>query len=59
MSYIEILILRRLRSDRTMLDLAVAHGERWGALATGELISRHEQELAWLAELGELAKDDS
>ena len=38
-----------------MLDLAVAHGERWGALATGELIRRHEQELAWLAELAELA----
>jgi DNA-binding PadR family transcriptional regulator len=38
-----------------MRDLAIAHGERWGALATAELIRRHEQELAWLAELGELA----
>jgi hypothetical protein len=26
-----------------------------GALVTAELIRRHEQELAWLAELGELA----
>jgi hypothetical protein len=42
-----------------MLDRAEAHGERWGALATSELIRRHEQELAWLAELGELAEDDS
>ena len=42
-----------------MRDLAAAHDERWGALATSELIRRHEQELAWLAELGELAKDDS
>ncbi len=25
-----------------MLDLAVVHGERWGALATGELIARHD-----------------
>ncbi len=38
-----------------MRDLATAHGERWGALATAELIRRHEQELAWLAGLGELA----
>lgn len=38
-----------------MRDLATVHGERWGALATAELIRRHEQELAWLAELGELA----
>ncbi len=45
----------QLAHYRAMLDLAVAHGERWGALATGELIRRHEQELAWLAELGELA----
>ncbi len=42
----------------TMRALAVDHGERWGALATGELIRRHEQELAWLAELGELAKEE-
>jgi DNA-binding PadR family transcriptional regulator len=38
-----------------MRDLATEHGERWGALATAELIRRHEQELAWLAGLGELA----
>ena len=38
-----------------MRDLAAAHGERWGELATAELIRRHEHELAWLAELGELA----
>ncbi len=38
-----------------MRELAVAHGERWGALATAELIRRHEQELAWLAVLGQLA----
>jgi DNA-binding PadR family transcriptional regulator len=38
-----------------MRDLATAHGERWGALVTAELIRRHEQELAWLAELGDLA----
>ena len=39
----------------TMRDLAAAHGERWGELATAELIRRHEHELAWLAELSELA----
>ena len=39
----------------TMRDLATAHGERWGELATAELIRRHEHELAWLAELGERA----
>jgi DNA-binding PadR family transcriptional regulator len=38
-----------------MRDLAIAHGERWGALVTAELIHRHEHELAWLGELGELA----
>jgi DNA-binding PadR family transcriptional regulator len=36
-------------------ELAAAHGERWGALVTDELIRRHERELAWLAGLGELA----
>jgi DNA-binding PadR family transcriptional regulator len=45
----------QLAHFRTMLGLATAHGERWGALATAELIRRHEHELAWLAELGELA----
>lgn len=39
----------------TMRDLARAHGERWGELATAELIRRHQQELAWLAGLAELA----
>jgi DNA-binding PadR family transcriptional regulator len=48
----------QLTHYRAMRDLAEAHGERWGALATGELIRRHEQELAWLAELGELAKGE-
>ena len=38
-----------------MRDLAAAHGERWGELATAELIRRHSDELAWLAGLGELA----
>jgi DNA-binding PadR family transcriptional regulator len=38
-----------------MRDLAIEHGERWGELATAELIRRHEQELAWLAGLAELA----
>jgi DNA-binding PadR family transcriptional regulator len=40
---------------RMMLALAIEHSERWGELATAELIRRHERELAWLAELGELA----
>jgi DNA-binding PadR family transcriptional regulator len=39
----------------SMLDLATAHGERWGKLVTAELIRRLEHELTWLAELGELA----
>ena len=45
----------QLAHYRTQRDLAVAHGERWGALVTDELIRRHERELVWLAELGELA----
>ena len=52
-------VREQLAHYEAMLDLAVAHGERWGALATGELIRRHERELAWLAELGELAQDDT
>jgi DNA-binding PadR family transcriptional regulator len=44
-----------LKHLKTMLALATEHGERWGELATAELIRRHEQELAWLAELDELA----
>jgi DNA-binding PadR family transcriptional regulator len=39
----------------TMRDLALAHGERWGALATAEMIRGHQRELVWLAELAELA----
>ena len=38
-----------------MADLAAGHGEQWGALVTGELIRRHERELAWLADLADLA----
>jgi DNA-binding PadR family transcriptional regulator len=43
---------------KTMLDLATQRRERWGALVTAELIRRHEQELAWLADLGDLAAQD-
>jgi DNA-binding PadR family transcriptional regulator len=39
----------------TMADLAAATGEYWGAITTRELIRRHQQELAWLAELSDLA----
>lgn len=45
----------RLAHLNAMRDLATEHGERWGALATAELIRRHSRELAWLAELTELA----
>ena len=48
-------VREQLAHFMVMRDLAVEHGERWGELATAELIRRHEQELAWLAELGELA----
>jgi DNA-binding PadR family transcriptional regulator len=41
----------------TMRDLAAASGERWGAVATRELIRRHRQELAWLADLADLAAE--
>ena len=41
-----------------MRELALLGGERWGALAAAELIRRHEQELDWLAELGELAREE-
>src|SRR3954451_65336 len=40
---------------RAMRELGVLGGERGGALATAERIRRHEQELIWLRELGELA----
>jgi DNA-binding PadR family transcriptional regulator len=48
-------VRRQLTHFQTMHELATASGERWGALATGELIRRHERELAWL---GELARDE-
>ena len=48
----------QLAHYNTMRALAAEHGERWGALATAELIRRHEHELAWLEELGELAARD-
>ncbi|MGH3255942.1 MAG: hypothetical protein ACRDOU_11240 [Streptosporangiaceae bacterium] len=44
-----------LAHTETMRDLAVASGERWGALVTTELIGRYTRELAWLAELADLA----
>jgi DNA-binding PadR family transcriptional regulator len=44
-----------LTHTQMMRDLAVASGERWGALVTTELISRYTRELAWLAELADLA----
>jgi len=49
----------QLTHYQAMRELAAAHGERWGALATAELIRRHERELAWLAELGELAAQEA
>ncbi len=52
-------VRQQLAHYQAMYELAVVHGERWGALVTGELIRRHERELAWLAELGELAQDDT
>jgi DNA-binding PadR family transcriptional regulator len=44
----------RLGHLRAMRDLATEHGERWGALVAAELVRRDEQELDWLAALGEL-----
>ena len=44
-----------LTHAQTMRDRAEASGERWGALVTTELIRRYAHELAWLAELSELA----
>ena len=46
-----------LAHTQTMRDLAVASGERWGALVTTELIARYTRELAWLAELADLAAE--
>jgi len=48
----------QLAHYQTMHQLATGHGISWGALVTAELIRRHEQELTWLAELGELAKEE-
>jgi len=48
----------RLAHFRLMRDVATGRDERWGALVTGELIRRHEQELAWLDSLGELAAQE-
>ena len=48
----------QLAHYQTMHQLAIGHGISWGALVTAELIRRHEQELTWLAELGELAKEE-
>ena len=45
----------QLAHYQAMHTLSAEHGQPWGALVTAELIRRHEQELAWLAELGELA----
>ena len=60
-----VVLAARTRSVREQLahlammrDLASEHGERWGELVTDELIRRHTRELAWLAELGELAARD-
>jgi len=49
----------QLEHFETMLALAADHNERWGELVTAELIRRHTRELAWLAELGELAADNN
>jgi DNA-binding PadR family transcriptional regulator len=46
-----------LAHTETMHDLAVASGERWGALVTTELLARYTRELAWLTELAHLAAD--
>jgi DNA-binding PadR family transcriptional regulator len=48
-------VRNQLAHFETMRDLAETNGERWGAIATRELIRRHRQELAWLADLSELA----
>jgi DNA-binding PadR family transcriptional regulator len=48
----------QLAHYQAMHTLSAGHGDPWGALATAELIRRHEQELAWLAELGELAHEE-
>jgi DNA-binding PadR family transcriptional regulator len=51
-------VREQLEHYRVQRDLAAAGGERWGVLATEELIRRHERELTWLAGLEELAAKD-
>jgi DNA-binding PadR family transcriptional regulator len=51
-------VRQQLTHLQTMHELAVGSGDPWAARATGELIRRHEQELTWLAELGELAAEE-
>jgi len=48
----------QLAHYQAMHTLSAGYGHPWGALVTAELIRRHEQELAWLAELGELAQEE-
>ena len=48
----------QLAHYQAMHTLSAGHGDPWGALVTAELIRRHEQELAWLAELAELAQEE-
>ena len=48
----------QLAHYQAMHTLSAGLGHPWGALVTAELIRRHEQELAWLAELGELAQEE-
>jgi len=50
-------VREQLAHFTAMRDLATVHGEPWGALVTAELIRRHTRELAWLAELAELAEN--
>jgi DNA-binding PadR family transcriptional regulator len=47
----------RLAHRKKMRDLAAERGERWGALVAAELVRRDEQELAWLAGLGEAVQN--
>jgi len=47
----------QLAHYRAMHDLS-GHSRPWGELVTAELIRRHEQELAWLAELSERAQEE-
>jgi DNA-binding PadR family transcriptional regulator len=48
----------QLAHYQAMHTLSAGQGHPWGGLVTAELIRRHEQELAWLAELGELAQEE-